>query len=196
VFFCAEFDLLAGEQVSVDIAHIHSFWMGIISYNMPMMNMIIDIRGLLLAIVAFFLIGYSLWRWHGDWVIAHQPLTAKPTLNATDETATMIAGIPDDHLFGNTYSKNGDVPISDLQLRVTGIVKVENETSTSVSKAYISISGQPSKIYQVGDSLPYGVKVHEITADAVILENGSRLEKLPLPREKLEFKPRPAEEGV
>jgi len=93
-------------------------------------------------------------------------------------------------LFGNTYSKNGDVPISDLELRVTGIVKVENETVGSASKAYISISGQPSKIFQVGDSLPYGVKVHDISFDAVILENGGHLEKLPLPRETLEFKPR------
>jgi hypothetical protein len=57
------------------------------------------------------------------------------------------------------------------------------------------MSGQPSKIYQVGDSLPYGVKVHEITHDAVILENGGHLEKLPMTREKLKFKPRDTEEN-
>lgn len=171
---------------------------------MRMMNMIIDMRlqqrtvlgvGVALAAFAFFLVCYSLWRWHGDWGIAHQSLNTAPRLNATDETAIMIAAIPDDHLFGNTYAKSGEVPISDLQLRVTGIVKIQNETNSDVSKAYISMSGQPSKVYQVGDSLPYGVKVHEITDDAVILENGGHLEKLPLPREKLKFKPKPAEEN-
>ena len=101
----------------------------------------------------------------------------------------MIASIPDEHLFGKAFSKSGDVPITNLQLRVTGIVKVQDEENGSYSKAYISISGQPSKIYQVGDSLPYGVKVYAISHDTVILENGGRLEKLPLPREKLVFKP-------
>jgi hypothetical protein len=67
-------------------------------------------------------------------------------------------------------------------------VKVEHELNGSISKAYISISGQPGKIYQIGDNLPYGVKVYDITPDTVILENDGHLEKLPLPREKLLFK--------
>ncbi len=148
-----------------------------------------------LALTACFLIVYSLWRWHSDWVIAYKTPMAPPALNATDGTAMMIAAIPDDHLFGKAFSNNGEVPISDLQLRVTGIVKTMNEDNSTDSKAFISISGQPSKVYQAGDSLPYGVKVYEITPDAVILENGGRLEKLTLPREKLQFQPR-SEEAI
>lgn len=147
-----------------------------------------------LALTAIFLVCYSLWRWHSDWAIAFNMPVTVPTLNATDETATMIAAIPSDHLFGKIFSNNGEVPISDLQLRVTGIVKTTHEENTSDSKAYISISDQPSKIYQAGDSLPYGVKVYEITSDAVMLENNGKLEKLPLPREKLQFQPRTTEE--
>ena len=145
--------------------------------------------GMALALLACFLFAYSLWRWYNDWELAHQSLSVPPALTATDETARLIAAIPDNHLFGQAFSKTGEVPLSDLQLRVTGIVKVTNESSSAVSKAYISISGQPSKIYQAGDSLPFGVKVYDITSDSVILENGGRLEKLPLPREKLEFHP-------
>lgn len=142
-----------------------------------------------LALCVGFLLFYSIWRWHSDWEIAHQVVTTHTTFNSTDEISSMIAAIPEDHLFGKAYVKSGDVPVSDLQLRVTGIVKVHHEHEGSVSKVYISSSGQPSKIYQVGDTLPYGVKIYEITVDAVILENGGHLEKLPLPREPLQFKP-------
>ena len=129
---------------------------------------------------------FAIWQWHSDWALSQQTLSQPATPPA--EAADMIARVPEDHLFGKAFS-NGEVPITNLQLRITGIVKVSNEQGTSVSKAYISMEGQPSKIYQVGDSLPYGVKVYEITNDAVILENNGHLEKLPLPREKLQFRP-------
>lgn len=130
---------------------------------------------------------YAFWQWHSDWVLVHQTTTI-PSVTRSDEAADMIASIPSEHIFGKAFSKGGEVPITNLQLRVTGIVKVDAEDGIEFSKAYISISGQPSKIYQIGDSLPYGVKVYSISADAVILENDGHLEKLPLPREKLQFK--------
>jgi len=132
---------------------------------------------------------YAMSKWHKDWQLAHQVPVETVTL-ARNETAEMIAAIPDAHLFGRDFSKTGAIPITNLQLRVTGIVKVDTENNQSVSKAYISIAGAPGKIYLTGDSLPDGVKVYAITSDAVILENGSRLEKLPMPREKLQFKSR------
>ena len=142
--------------------------------------------------VTFF---YSAWQWHGDWMLAHQSITARPLIATTDETTDMIAALPDEHLFGKSLS-GSEVPITNLQLHVTGIVKVESEETGSFSKAYISISGQPSKIYQIGDSLPYGVKVYDITTDTVILENGGHLEKLPLPRDSLQFKPKNIQEHL
>jgi type II secretory pathway component PulC len=104
--------------------------------------------------------------------------------------ANNITSVPNEHLFGKMVSKTGAMPVTNLQFRVTGIVKVDTEKYEAFSKAYISISGQPSKIYQIGDSLPYGVKVYDITSDAVILENEGHLEKLPLPREHPTFKPK------
>lgn len=141
-----------------------------------------------LALLTSFTFIYVTWQWRDDWLLTQQEAKAAAIPKA-DETANLIASIPDAHLFGLSLS-NGDVPITNLQLLVTGIVKAEDGSS----KAYISIAGAPSKIYQSGDSLPYGVKVYDITQDTVILENDGRLEKLPLPREKLQFKPFNAEE--
>lgn len=143
-----------------------------------------------IAALLCFTFVFAVWQWHSDWVVAHQTIVAKPAIANVDETTDMIAALPNEHLFGNAFTKTGEVPITNLQLRVTGIVKVDTEQYGVFSKAYISISGQPSKIYQVGDSLPYGVKVYAISQDAVILENAGHLEKLPLPREQLEFKPK------
>jgi len=131
---------------------------------------------------------YSVWQWHSDWIISHQNDALLPVVANINSSDDMTASIPGEHIFGKSINKLGQMPISNLQMRVTGIVKV-SEQSSLISKAYISLSGQQSKIYQIGDNLPYGVKVIDITTDAVILENGSQLEKLPLPREKLKFKP-------
>lgn len=130
---------------------------------------------------------FAAWQWHRDWLLSQQVLTLPVTTPA--ESTDLVARIPDEHLFGKSFAEGGEVPLSNLQLRITGIVKINDDEGSNGSKVYISIEGQPSKIYQVGDTLPYGVKVHEITNDSVILENNGRLEKLPLPREKLQFRP-------
>lgn len=153
------------------------------------------LTGLLLALVAIagIICIYIASLWHSDWQLAHKT-TAPARQPMQDNSADIIRQIPDQHLFGQDITATGDMPITNLQLRVTGIAREENADGENVSKAYISISGGQSKIYQVGDSLPDGVKIYEITPDTVILENGGRLEKLPLPREHLEFKPRNTEE--
>ena len=123
--------------------------------------------------------GLCAWQWHSDWVISHQEaITFSSTIN---KDADLISTLPDAHLFGRSLS---GVPITNLQLRVTGIVKGK------VSKATISVAGETSKIFQVGDQLPDGVKIYEIMPNAVILENEGQLERLPLPREPLQFKTR------
>ncbi len=164
--------------------------------NMMILNIQLNQRYLLgaaaalgaMVLLTFVYIGSM---WYQDWRLAHQTSTVKVSLNA-DANSLLIASIPSQHLFG--LSATGDMPITNLQLRVAGIAQETNANSENASKAYISIAGGPSKIFQVGDNLPDGVKIYEITRDTVILENGGQLEKLPLPREKLQFKPRDTEE--
>jgi type II secretory pathway component PulC len=138
-----------------------------------------------LSLLAALTLISSLWQWHNDWVFVHQTPEAPP-LAKTDQTASLIAAIPQYHLFGKSQ---GQLPITNLQMTVTGIVKL-SEQLDSLSKAYISINGQPGKVYKVGDALPYGVRIASISHDAVILENDGRFEKLPLPRDKLKFRQR------
>ncbi len=133
---------------------------------------------------------YVVTAWYQDWQLAHKSFTSSVKIDS-NANAKLIAAIPDQHLFG--LAATGDMPITNLELRVTGIVRQANAQNENISKAYISIAGGPSKIYQVGESLPDGVKIYDITADTVILENSGQLEKLPLPREKLQFKPRASE---
>lgn len=143
---------------------------------------------IVLAIITALLFVYASSQWHADWVLAHETAKAAP-IPSQDQTSSLIASIPKKHLFGQAFSGLGDAPISSLQFKVTGIVKVANGKEGDLSKAYISIDSGPAKIFEVGDSLPYGVKVYDIAPDAVILENNGHLEKLPLPRQALEFKP-------
>lgn len=150
-------------------------------------RVILSIWALLaMATIAMYL--YASSQWHADWVLTHEPAHSTH-LASQDQTAALIDSLPDAHLFGKSFSGIGDAPISDLQFKVTGIVKVSNGKDGEVSKAYISVDGKPAKIFEVGDSLPYGVSVYAIASDAVILENNGHLEKLPLPRQALEFKP-------
>jgi len=125
-------------------------------------------------------------QWREDWHLAHQ--APAPVTQSVDKSIAMIAAIPGNHIFGK--SAGGKIPISSLEIKVTGIVKTEDEEGNETSKAYISQGGQPAKIYIVGDKITDGVKIHSISADTVIVDNGGELEKIPLPRQPLEFKPR------
>lgn len=139
-----------------------------------------------LALLICFTLFYNIKQWHQDWLLSHQTILP-PTLVSPQPTIN-LAIIPTAHLFGKSLTKISELPISSLQLQVTGIVKVSNENPND-SKVYISTSGQPSKIYRLGDTITTDVKIYNITPDAVILENNGRFEKIPLKREKLQFKP-------
>jgi len=144
---------------------------------------------LLVMVCATFV--YTIWQWRSDWILAHQQLEETAVIK-NNNNENLIASIPDAHLFGKAapnIAHINEVPISSLQLQVKGIVKQNN----GQSKVLISTAGQPSKIYKIGDAVSSGVKVYGITTDTVILENNGRMEKLPLLREKLQFKPRTKE---
>jgi general secretion pathway protein C len=101
-----------------------------------------------------------------------------------------IAQIPEWHLFGKYgVAESAMLPVTSLQIRLLGVIKSSPE---KLSRVIISESGQPGKIYEVGDTLPStGVKVYSITVDGVVLDNSGRLEKLPLQRMQLQFQGMP-----
>ncbi|MFZ2315214.1 MAG: type II secretion system protein N [Gammaproteobacteria bacterium] len=158
-----------------------------LNFYLPQRVLLSILLGLSLLVAITFI--YVCWQWYDDVKLASTSST-QVALPTSDTTAALIASVPESHLFGKGVS---GLPITSLQLLVTGIVKIDDEHG-SHSKAYISISGQPSKIYQTGDELPGGVRLYDISNDTVILENDGELEKLPLPRQPLQFKAREPEE--
>jgi type II secretory pathway component PulC len=123
-----------------------------------------------------------------DWYSNIQALHHSRTALAPVETnfAELVSQIPDWHLFGNygALKKNAHLPITGLQIELTGIIKA---TPSVLSRVIITEGGKPGKIYQAGDTLESGVRVYAIMNDGVVLENGGQLEKLPLRRTPLQF---------
>lgn len=157
--------------------------------KMPPLNLSLCLG---LGVLWLITVGLGLNAWVGDWQrIHHPPITA---IIPHENLAILPKQIADNHLFGQTLTADGDVPVTNLDCRVTGITKVFNEHGDDVSRATIAIAGAADKMYQVGDALPDGVKIVSIEPNAVILENDGRLEKLPLPRTHLDFQPPPRAE--
>lgn len=145
------------------------------------------------ALVCF--VGLSLYAgfddvmtWREDWQAVQTKPTVDVKLPATDETAKQIAALPDYHLFGGAPEQSAILPITSLQLRLVGVIQAEPER---FSRVIISEEGKPGVVYQVGDTLSSGVKVHQIVKDGVVLDNSGRLEKLPLQRTPLQFQGMP-----
>lgn len=139
-----------------------------------------------LVIIIFF---QTLFAWYSDIVITHGYAQTMNKTISTDEVAKLIAEIPDQHIFGRSATHGEPLPITSLQLRLVGVIK---STPAKLSRVIISEAGGPGKVYKVGDVLPSsGVRVYDIAADGVVLENGGRLEKLPLPRPPLLFQGKP-----
>jgi type II secretory pathway component PulC len=148
-------------------------------------------RGIIAALIIFsLLLVMTLIKmpltWHNDYVLAHTQPAAKAAPLSTSSTTMLMMQIPDHHLFG--AGQTDHLPVTSLELRLVGIVQAEPE---SASRVIISESGRPGKIYQAGDSLLSGIRIKTVLSDGVILENGGRMEKLPLSRPPLTFQGKP-----
>lgn len=125
-------------------------------------------------------------NWQSDWVISRNHKSIANSAPVTDEVAKLIAQIPEQHLFGKQtlLVQNAILPITSLQLRLIGVIKTIPE---KLSRVIISERGGNGKVFHLNESLSSGVTVHAIANDSVVLENGGRLEKLPLQRPPLTF---------
>lgn len=149
------------------------------------------IAAILMSLLVFATLIDMVIEWRGDIKLAQSTTNPKEMkVDTTSQLQKQIEDIPSWHLFG-TYgvAESATLPVTSLQIHLLGVIKSSPE---KLSRVIISESGQPGKIYEVGDTLPStGVKVYAITADGVVLDNSGRLEKLPLQRTQLQFQGMP-----
>jgi type II secretory pathway component PulC len=109
-----------------------------------------------------------------------------------DDLLQRVAAIPRQHLFGQdqTVGPTEGLPITSMAIKLTGVIKVSHGQQLR-SRAMLSETDQPSKVYEVGDTLSSGVKLYAIHDNEVIFDNGGQLERLPMQRAPLLFQGMP-----
>ena len=143
----------------------------------------------LMVFLTFITLIHLIFTWHRDFKLAHT-VSLRYSNASSSQLAQLISQIPEWHLFGKYGAAESVIlPVTSLQIHLVGVIKA---TPEKFSRALISESNQPAKVYQVGDTLPAsGVKIYAITAAGVVLNNSGRLEKLPLQRTPLLFQGMP-----
>ena len=90
-----------------------------------------------------------------------------------------IIHIADLHLFGIYDASLNNLPNTQLQLTLEGTMVILGLPSQS--RAIITSPGQPTQVYQVGDTLPGNATITRISKHYIVLNDNGTLEKLALP---------------
>ncbi|MES2218075.1 MAG: type II secretion system protein N [Pseudomonadota bacterium] len=147
--------------------------------------------GIITFVAVVLLVAYAvvstLCSWYGDFK-APQALPKDTHIASVNTEAQLITELPKQHLLGLAEGDDAFLPITSLQLRLTGILK---DAGDKHSKVIIAEGEQPGKVYTVGDTLLSGIVINAINEDGIVLEHSGRLEKLPLMREALAFQDAP-----
>lgn len=115
----------------------------------------------------------------------------KVTDEVKETKPTTVQHIVNSPLFGVYVPDNlndGSVKKSRLKLVVVGILLADRSDNSQV---IIRNATGVEKTYNVGDTLPDGVKIERITADGILIEHGGVVESLSLPKNDLLFEPVP-----
>ncbi|MBS0375071.1 MAG: PDZ domain-containing protein [Proteobacteria bacterium] len=78
-----------------------------------------------------------------------------------------------------------EAPQTRVALVLSGTLAVRDPKAGLAIIAESAQAAQSAHVYVTGDSLPGGVRLHEVYADRVVLDRGGQLETLPLPRPSL-----------
>ena len=108
--------------------------------------------------------------------------TQTPT---TTKTITLNLQALKSPLFGPYIETLNNVPESDLDIQLMGVLKSDKSGESSV---LIQVNNQ-EKILGVNDSLPGGTKLIRIYPSSILIERDGHLEKISLPKETLNLLP-------
>jgi len=141
---------------------------------------------ILTVLIAWTLAGLG-WQWFYTPKVESFAPSVSPTNQTHSGKATTLEGVSALHLFGEVDSKPVsvqapvDAPDTRLQLVLSGVFAANDP---KISLAIISQKGQKDKTYQIGDTLPGNVKLHQIYTDRVILSRSGKLETLRISKKK------------
>lgn len=133
---------------------------------------------ILAAIIAVIFI-FTLWGMISQF-LTHQ---AKHVAITQAAPTHRLVNISDLHLFGVYINNLQDLPTTQLQLTLSGTVVSVN--SPDESHALIASPGQPTKVYQVGDTLPGNATITRVARHYVVINENGTLQKLALPVDQL-----------
>ena len=111
---------------------------------------------------------------------AHRPAASGPV--PTAPAPADVGSVLQARLFGAVQAvpQTGEnAPQTRVPLILAGTLA---STDPKAGLAIIGETAQNAKVYAVGGSVPGGMRLHEVYADRVVLENGGALETLLLPR--------------
>ena len=126
----------------------------------------------------------AVWQFAQTFISA--PVT---TTSMTQAVPEKLQNLADLHLFG-VFAATDNLPVTQLPFTLEGTVVFID--APNQSRALISSSSEPAKVYQVGDTLPGNATITRIAKDYVVLNDNGTLEKLALP---INFVPSPGTPG-
>jgi general secretion pathway protein C len=100
---------------------------------------------------------------------------------------TNVGLITNAHLFGTqpvaapSTQDAATAPPSTIPLMLTGVVAVDDDPRNGL--AIIGQTGQATKVYTVGETVPGGAQLHSVYADRVVNDRDGHLESLQLPKQ-------------
>jgi general secretion pathway protein C len=107
-------------------------------------------------------------------------------------TPVDVASITNTHLFGVAPAPavgNANAPQTSMPLVLTGVIAANDPQG---GLAILGPSAASTKVYEVGDNIPGGARLHAVYSDHVLLERDGSIESLALPRELAGNAPAPS----
>ena len=130
---------------------------------------------LMLAALFALLLFWAAWNFITSFATTHRNITA--TLSTSKPAH--LHNLADLHLLGVYGDNLENLPNTQLQFTLEGTVVVLEIPAQS--RALITAPNQPTKVYQVGDTLPGNAIITRIAKHYVVLNDNGTLEKLVLP---------------
>lgn len=128
------------------------------------------------------------YRIHSD--LKQKPISSTKAPNKNTQQSSMQKNLSAP-IFGEYIPKtlvDIDVKPSGLDLSIAGILF---SSDSKKSMVIINSPGNQSQTFSIGDTVPGGAKIKQITPDGVVLKRDGELESLSLPKDELVFEPEP-----